>query len=493
MRFPLVIIWCVAFSHSLFGQARSLLNSDFETPVIGTANSFFLFQDSLVDGWSTTASSNLIEFWRNAHNGVTAASGQQHIEMNATEPADLYFDVCMFDNESLNWSFYHRGRSGIDSARLLIGPPNAEVEIIRFGTNNTSWIQYAGSYTNTHGNASIRFKLQPLHTASNNLTIGNFIDKVEVTGLAPLVEFEQIQYNDTENSGGNIPKLLVNGAIPSGGLSIDLVITGGNAQLGLDYNHTQRFIIPEGIYDGTSNTALSIQSNLSISDDNLNEPDETIEISLANPQGNLLINDANCNGQINRVTTYTILDDDATLPIELSSFEASSDCQQTLLQWSTTSELNNNYFKIEHSLDGSSWATIGKILGQGNSTQTQYYQYMHSQVFSQSYYRLTQIDFDGSFSHSPIVSRAAPNCNLNTNIALYPNPVIKQNMVHLAINTASISPLQVKVIDVCGRTLFKEKVDSHHHLLSTQNLPSGVYQVVIETTNSHFIRRLIIQ
>lgn len=175
----LIIVFCLPIL--LSGQARIVLNSDFETPQLPSANSYRQVHHSSVTGWSTTSSSGMMEFWRAPFQGVVPASGQQHIELNANQAADLYFDACMFNGESLTWSFYHRGRAGLDSARLLIGLPGAEVEVLRFGTDNTAWVNYTGTFTNTLGNTTVRFRFQPVSTAAGNLTVGNFIDDVQMS------------------------------------------------------------------------------------------------------------------------------------------------------------------------------------------------------------------------------------------------------------------------------------------------------------------------
>ncbi|WP_081909524.1 T9SS type A sorting domain-containing protein [Aureispira sp. CCB-QB1] len=492
MKVLIVSLLVCCMPLTMFSQARVILNSDFETPT-NPPNSFRFYHHSLVDGWSSTSSSGLMEFWRSPFNGVTSASGQQHIELNATQPSDLYVEICMFNNESFTWSFYHRGRSGLDSARLLIGPPGAEVQILRFGTGNTNWVQYTGNYTNTHGNTLIRILLQPISTASGNQTVGNFIDLVEITGLAPVVEFEKNAYSDTEASGGNIPNLIVNGRVPSGGLGVDLNITGGSASSSNDFNHTTTFIIPEGNYDGSPSSVVSIAPNFSVNDDFIDEPDEDVVLTLANPQGGLIISDANCDAQANRSTRYTILDEDITFPIELSSFTAFSDCEQTQLSWSTAMELNNNYFQIEHSVDGINWTKIGQVPSRGNSTETQHYDFLFKEIFVQNYFRLRQVDFDGSFSYSPIVTTKLTDCNLDANILVYPNPVHHSNTVSVKVNTLIKEPLQLRIIDMCGRLLMEEQVHQNRHDLNIEHLSPGVYQVLVETANTHFVRRLIIQ
>lgn len=85
------------------------------------------------------------------------------------------------------------------------------------------------------------------------------------------------------------------------------------------------------------------------------------------------------------------------LPIELVSFtgEYNSSTRQNTLQWITATEINNDYFILEHSTDGILWETTSTISGAGNSSQQIKYIEYHTTINSLDYYRLTQVDFNG--------------------------------------------------------------------------------------------------
>jgi hypothetical protein len=90
------------------------------------------------------------------------------------------------------------------------------------------------------------------------------------------------------------------------------------------------------------------------------------------------------------------------LPIELISFIGTSidnDLEPAvLLEWAVASQINNDYFTIDHSSDGYKWETVTIISGAGNSSQTMSYQYRHgSPIGGINYYRLSQTDYDGKF------------------------------------------------------------------------------------------------
>lgn len=91
------------------------------------------------------------------------------------------------------------------------------------------------------------------------------------------------------------------------------------------------------------------------------------------------------------------------LPVELTKFTVEKDKNGALLTWTTNSEINNSHFEIEFSYDGVNWNTIGIVQGAGNSFEINTYQFTHNEIGSGvHYYRLKQIDFDGSEYYSNV-------------------------------------------------------------------------------------------
>lgn len=87
---------------------------------------------------------------------------------------------------------------------------------------------------------------------------------------------------------------------------------------------------------------------------------------------------------------------ETTLPVELISCSVTANKDNVLIEWSTASEFNNDYFSIARSNDGSSWNELGTVLGAGTSSEKQHYMYLDTSPLSgKSYYQLAQYDFDG--------------------------------------------------------------------------------------------------
>jgi len=93
------------------------------------------------------------------------------------------------------------------------------------------------------------------------------------------------------------------------------------------------------------------------------------------------------------------------LPVELISFQGTAQNKAALLTFSTATEINNAYFSIERSADGARYTEIGQVPGAGTSTELNEYTYTDEKPLpGVNYYRLRQVDFDGQFAYSPVVS-----------------------------------------------------------------------------------------
>jgi hypothetical protein len=112
------------------------------------------------------------------------------------------------------------------------------------------------------------------------------------------------------------------------------------------------------------------------------------------------------------------------LPIKLLSFYAKMNTSNTVdLTWSTASEINNNYFSIERSVDGVNFEKIMDVQAAGNSTTIINYKTIdENPVKGVSFYRLLQVDIDGNQEYSAVVSLYNYNLGSHSQFNVYPNP-----------------------------------------------------------------------
>lgn len=282
---------------SLNAAPRKLVNGSFETPEVTLARNWQLFPEGTVPGWETTDASGNIELWEGLF-GIVAPDGDQINELNSNSQANTFQNFCLADGETINWSFWHRGRSGNnETIRLDFGTQTAITV-----TTGTTFQQYSGSTTIIgSGNKDVT-----IVSVFPTNSLGNLIDDI-VIGLPPLIEFLAPTNGSIEGTGDDIPRLRLNGELLAPA-TVDVVVTGGSATDGTDFNLIQTVVIPVGDYDGTAGTAIPI--NLTVSNTFDLESSENITFALANPTGGVRLADADCDGIEESTNTYTIIDDD---------------------------------------------------------------------------------------------------------------------------------------------------------------------------------------
>ncbi|MDF1673071.1 MAG: T9SS type A sorting domain-containing protein [Vicingaceae bacterium] len=183
----------------------------------------------------------------------------------------------------------------------------------------------------------------------------------------------------------------------------------------------------------------------------------------------------------------------APLPINLLSFTANSEDNSSVnLDWVTESEINNDFFTIERTLDGKIFEVIGELEGAGNSNVSKYYQMIDKNPYQgRSYYRLKQTDFDGNFTYSDLVT-----VNIHKSIEdliVFPNPVTGNG--NLSFNSAKEGDVDVLIYDVSGRKVFSESRQvlkgTNSIQLAINNLNKGMYFISLKNGQDTFSVKFI--
>ncbi|SMB98190.1 hypothetical protein SAMN00120144_0996 [Hymenobacter roseosalivarius DSM 11622] len=174
------------------------------------------------------------------------------------------------------------------------------------------------------------------------------------------------------------------------------------------------------------------------------------------------------------------------LPVELISFSAERRAQGVLVQWVTASEKNNAGFEVERSSEGRFFKTMSRVKGEGHSTQKQAYNILDTTPFTSptAYYRLRQLDFDGTATYSNVVVVKAESKE-----ELFPNPAHDQLTFRLPYTGAA----KYRVLASSGQTLQKGQSANGSTTLDISGLPAGFYYLEIEAANGRMVRKFIKQ
>jgi hypothetical protein len=169
------------------------------------------------------------------------------------------------------------------------------------------------------------------------------------------------------------------------------------------------------------------------------------------------------------------------LPISLINFDGKCDGSMITLKWATASESNNKVFFLEESEDAIAWTTVKTIQGAGNSTTQKNYEERISSAFGgSSYFRLTQVDFNGSMqSFDPLFI----NCeeSLSNEVSISPNPA--RDYTNVSITTTEDLNARLTLFSSSGQILFAKQLTLvkgvNNVRLDISDLPPGAYHMNI--------------
>lgn len=173
------------------------------------------------------------------------------------------------------------------------------------------------------------------------------------------------------------------------------------------------------------------------------------------------------------------------LPIELLNFSANKVGEDVQLNWTTTSEINNNYFTVERSKDGISFEKVLQVKGAKNSNSVLNYSAMDDKPYEGiSYYRLKQTDMNGKFVYENMVE---VNFKKLFNATMYPNP-FSTSLTMMINDTSQTTHYTICIYNAQGEEVTNTIVNKQLTVFETGNLSSGVYFYKMLDNNTQAIQ-----
>ncbi len=181
-----------------------------------------------------------------------------------------------------------------------------------------------------------------------------------------------------------------------------------------------------------------------------------------------------------------------SLPIELLEFKAELKQHHVILNWTTASELNNDFFTVNRSIDAKNFAPIGKIMGSGTSNAMNEYSFIdNSPVKGTNYYQLQQTDYDGKNSFSEMIA-----VEFKENNGLELQIIDKKSIVEAIINNpCKEKPVVLEVFDVTGKKIYSLPISMEQEMqkvsISKDIFHKGIYMFNLRSDKSRAFKKIV--
>jgi len=175
----------------------------------------------------------------------------------------------------------------------------------------------------------------------------------------------------------------------------------------------------------------------------------------------------------------------APLPVELTRFTAEAQEKSVALHWTTASEKNSDYFEVQRSTDAKTFAAIGKLQGEGNTSSMSNYLFTDRHpVAGLAYYRLRQVDLDGTESFSPVASVQWAG---KLEASFFPNPSVKTITL-----TGGNGLVHYRVYSVKGQQMAAGEAETGS-TVDVSQVPAGVYLLELVGNGQRSVQRFVRQ
>ena len=184
-------------------------------------------------------------------------------------------------------------------------------------------------------------------------------------------------------------------------------------------------------------------------------------------------------------------DVDGILPVELVRFDAEKQGKKSLLSWTTASEINNDGFEIEISSNGKDWKVLAWVNGIGNADKLNNYTYLDKDPFNgKNYYRLKQIDYDGRFDFSDVVTLQYDVKNIMVEVSPNPSP----GEVNVTVLNPNKEKMNIVLYDSAGLIIWKSATLSNLDIWNKEfNLTKrGMHSISVQIGKEVSTKKILI-
>jgi hypothetical protein len=193
------------------------------------------------------------------------------------------------------------------------------------------------------------------------------------------------------------------------------------------------------------------------------------------------------------VDNFTLLNG-LPLSVELVNSEASCTGDAVLILWSTSTEINNDYFLIEKSEDGINFTEIGTVASAGNSQQTTEYSFTDYNTENKKlYYRLKQVDTDGKQTELGKVTTHTACIDGEDEIHTFYN---QQSGLDITINASHNCTYRITLLDAMGKIVqaivHPSNEGVNHFIWNISGCSTGIYVINFESENEVFSTKVLI-
>lgn len=181
------------------------------------------------------------------------------------------------------------------------------------------------------------------------------------------------------------------------------------------------------------------------------------------------------------------------LPVELTFFEGKIVEKQIQLSWQTATEINSDYFEVERSVGTTNkFEPIGRLEAAGNANNRRDYEFWDENPTANQllYYRLKQVDFDGTVTFSKVQTIKMKA----TNISVYPNILKKETPITVMVEDQPEELFQVQLMNMLGQIVYADKIElqAGANTIDLPNLTDGTFMLAISNQNELLVTKRIV-